>query len=158
MRVVTNTTPILSLSAINRLSLLNELFGKFYIPCAVYQEIKAKNSLGYSEIDRMDIEIIAVQNKDYLNLLCNELDKGEAEAIVLAKELNADILVIDERLGYKIAQSQQLYPIGTLTILELAKKKNLIECVTPLLDELISKGRWYSKNVRDNFLKQIGEL
>jgi predicted nucleic acid-binding protein len=41
-----------------------------------------------------------------LQLLCNELDEGEAQAIVLAKELNVDILIIDERLGYKIAQSQ----------------------------------------------------
>lgn len=119
--------------------------------------MKAKNSFGYSEIDHIDVEVINVQNQNYLNLLCNDLDKGEAEAIVLATELNADILVIDERLGYKIAQSQQLYPIGTLTILELAKKKGLIEFVAPLLDEMISKGRWYSKNVRDNFLKQIGE-
>ncbi len=158
MKVVTNTTPILSLSVIKRLSLLNELFGKIYIPCAVHQEVKAKNSVGCAEIDLMDVEIIAVQNKDYLNLLCNELDRGEAEAIVLAKELNADLLVIDERLGYKIAQSQQLYPIGTLTILALAKKKKLIPRVSPLLDELIINGRWYSQNVRDSFLKQIGEL
>ena len=157
MIVVTNTTPLLSLSAIGKLSLLNEIFGKFYIPRAVYLEVKAKNSFGYSEIDLMDFEVINVQNQNYLNLLCNDLDKGEAEAIVLATELNADILIIDERLGYKIAQSQQIYPIGTLTILELAKKKGLIEFVAPLLDELISKGRWYSKSVRDNFLKQIGE-
>jgi uncharacterized protein len=51
MKVVSNTTPILSLSVINRLPLLNELFGKIYIPGAVYQEVKAKNSVGYAEID-----------------------------------------------------------------------------------------------------------
>ena len=51
MKVVSKTTPILSLSVINRLPLLNELFGKSYIPGAVYQEVKAKNSVGYAEID-----------------------------------------------------------------------------------------------------------
>ena len=102
MIVVTNTTPLLSLSAIRKLSLLNELFGKFYIPRAVYLEVKAKNSFGYSEIDLMDVEVINVKNQNYLNLLCNDLDKGEAEAIVLATELNADILVIDERLTIRL--------------------------------------------------------
>jgi predicted nucleic acid-binding protein len=45
MKVVSKTTPILSLSVINRLPLLNELFGKIYIPGAVYQEVKAKIAL-----------------------------------------------------------------------------------------------------------------
>lgn len=92
-----------------------------------------------------------------MQLLCNELDEGEAKAIVLAKELNVDILIIDERLGYKIAQSQQIYVIGTLTVLEIAKKKKLIDKVSPLLDELIHQGRWYSQNVKETFLKKIGE-
>jgi predicted nucleic acid-binding protein len=157
MKVVCNTTPILSLSAIHKLSLLNDLFRKFYIPTVVYQEIKAKNGVGFTDIDHVDVEIVSIQNTAYLQLLCNELDEGEAQAIVLAKELNVDILIIDERLGYKIAQSQQIYVIGTLTVLEIAKKKKLIDKVSPLLDELIHQGRWYSQNVKETFLKKIGE-
>jgi predicted nucleic acid-binding protein len=91
----------------------------------VYQEIKAKNGVGFTDIDHVDVEIVSIQNTAYLQLLCNELDEGDAQAIVLAKELNVDILIIDERLGYKIAQSQQIYVIGTLTVLEIAKKKKL---------------------------------
>ncbi|MCX7098386.1 MAG: DUF3368 domain-containing protein [Methylococcales bacterium] len=157
MKVVSNTTPIISLASIGKLSLLPELFGKIYIPQAVHDEIKSKKSYGYQEIDNPDFEVVSIQGNDYLGFLLNELDKGEAEAIFLAKEIKAEILIIDERMGYKIAQSQSLYSIGTLTVLQVAKEKQLIKNVKPLLDELIKKGRWYSEAVYTQFLKQVGE-
>lgn len=157
MKVVSNTTPIISLASIGQLSLLTDLFGKIYIPQAVYNEIKYKKSYGYQEIDKPNFEVVTIQGNDYLGFLLNKLDKGEAEAIFLAKELKAEILIIDERMGYKIAQSQNLYSIGTLTVLHVSKEKQLIKNVKPLLDEMIKKGRWYSKAVYTQFLKQIGE-
>ena len=157
MKVVSNATPIISLASIGRLSLLTDLFNKVYIPQAVYNEIKYKKSHGYQEIDNPCFEIMTIQGNAYLGFLLNELDRGEAEAIFLAKEMAADMLIIDERIGYKIAQSQQLYCIGTLTVLEVAKQKQLIKKVKPLLDEMIQKGRWYSETVYSQFLKQIGE-
>jgi len=157
MKVVSNTTPIISLASIGQVSLLTDLFTKIYIPQAVYNEIKYKKSFGYQEIDSSSFEVVSIQGNDYLGFLLNELDKGEAEAIFLAKELKADILIIDERMGYKIAQSQKIYSIGTLTLLQVAKEKQLIIKVKPLLDEMIQKGRWYSDAVYTQFLKQIGE-
>lgn len=157
MKVVSNTTPIISLASIGQLSLLTELFGKTYIPQAVYHEIKYKKSYGYQEIDKPCFETITIQSNDHLGFLLNDLDKGEAEAIFLAKELKADILIIDERMGYEIAQSQKINSIGTLTVLQVAKEKQLITKVKPLLNEMIKKGRWYSKAVYTQFLKQIGE-
>ena len=157
MKVVSNTTPIISLASIGQLSLLADLFGQIYIPQAVYQEIKAKKSFGHQEIDDPCFQVVSIQGNSYLGFLLNELDRGEAEAIFLAKELQSDILIIDERMGYKIAQSQQIYSIGTLTVLQVAKEKQLIKNVKPLLDEMIEKGRWYSKSVYTQFLQQIGE-
>ena len=157
MKVVSNTTPIISLASIGQISLLTDLFGSIYIPQAVYQEIKAKQSFGFQEIDNPCFQVVAIQGNDYLGFLLNELDQGEAEAIFLAKELQSDLLIIDERMGYKIAQSQQIYSIGTLTILHLAKEKGLINKVRPLLDAMIDKGRWYSDAVYTQFLQKIGE-
>ena len=65
---------------------------------------------------------------------------------------------MDERLGSKIARSQNLFVIGTLSVLVMAKEKGLIQTIRPLLDEMIKKGRWYSKQVYSDFLKAIGEL
>jgi predicted nucleic acid-binding protein len=115
MIIVLNATPLISLAAIGRLALLQELFGEVYIPQAVYTEIKAKRAFGHDEIEADWIQVKPVQGENYLGLLLNDLDRGEAEAILLAKEMRADALVIDERMGYQIARSQGLMVIGTLT-------------------------------------------
>jgi predicted nucleic acid-binding protein len=99
MIVVLNATPLISLASIGQLSLLQTLFGDVFIPQAVYTEIKAKKSFGHDEIDSPWIQVKAIQGRDYLGLLLNDLDRGGAEAILPAKEIHADALVIDERMG-----------------------------------------------------------
>ncbi|MCP4696563.1 MAG: DUF3368 domain-containing protein [Gammaproteobacteria bacterium] len=158
MIIVLNTTPLISLAAIDQLLLLQQLVGEVHIPQAVYEEIKAKQSFACQEVDAAWIRVTQIKGKDYLGLLLNDLDRGEAEAILLAKELCADALVIDERMGYQIALSQGITAIGTLTILLMAKKAGLIDAVKPLLDDMISAGRWYSDAVYQIFLQDIGEL
>jgi predicted nucleic acid-binding protein len=86
------------------------------------------------------------------------LDLGEAETIILATEINADYVIIDDSIGYKIAKNSGLNVLRTLSVLLKAKNKGIIEEIRPLLDEMILKGRWYSKKVYESFLKKIGEL
>jgi len=158
MKVVSNATPIISLAAIEQLSLLQTLFGEIYVPKAVYEEIKAKEAFGYQEIDSEYFQIAEITTgTKYLGLLLKDLDLGEAETILLAIEMEADVLIIDERLGYQIAKSQKINAIGTLSVLLMAKQQGLIKNVKPLLDDMIQKGRWYSHAVYNHFLKQIGE-
>ncbi len=156
MKVVSNATPIISL-AIDQLSLLQTLFGEISVPKAVDEEIKAKEAFGYEEIDSEYFQVIEITGTKYLGLLLKDLDLGEAETILLSIEIEADVLIIDERLGYQIAKSQKINAIGTLSVLLMAKQQGLIESVKPLLDEMIQKGRWYSHTVYNHFLKQIGE-
>lgn len=86
------------------------------------------------------------------------LDAGESEAIVLAKELNADHLLIDETDGRKIAAQQGLHIIGTAGILLLAKKKNLIHELKPLLNQLTTTGGfWLHEKILTQILKDAGE-
>ena len=158
MIVVSNTTPIISLASVKRIEILKHLFGEIFVPQAVYEEIKAKEGYGYKDIDLDFIQVKKVKGELYKDLLLNQLDLGEAETILLAKELNADHVIIDENLAYKIAQNAGLDVIRTLSILLKAKDIGIIENIKPLLDEMISKGRWYSQKVYDSFLKKIGEL
>lgn len=158
MKVVSNTTPIISLASIQKLDILKELFKEVLIPEAVYGEIKAKQGYGYEEVDLDYIKVVPIEGKIYRDLLLNQLDLGEAETIMLAKELNADFVIIDDNLGYKIAKNSGLNVIRTLSILLKAKDKGIIKEIKPLLDEMMSKGRWYSEKVYENFLKRIGEL
>lgn len=66
----------------------------------------------------------------------HELDEGEAEAIALAIELNADLLLIDERLGKNIATKKGLICKGVVGVLIEAKQRAFIPAVRPLLDDL----------------------
>jgi predicted nucleic acid-binding protein len=159
MRVVVNTTPIISLAAIGQLDLLQRLFGQVSLAEAVYQELKAKPGYyGHDEIDQPWIEVRAIHGRLYKQLLLNQLDSGEAETIILAKELDADFVIIDENLGYRFAAHAGLTPIRTLSLLLRAKERRDIPAVKPLLDAMIAKGRWYSTPVYRAFLQQAGEL
>ncbi len=158
MIIVSNTTPIISLASIGKLGILKALFSKIIIAKAVYQEIKAKESYGYHEIDQEYIQVKAIQGKIDTNLLLSQLDLGEAETIILAKEINADFVIIDEKLGYKMAKNSGLNATRTLSVLLNAKQNGIITEIKPLLDKMISNGRWYSKKVYEQILMRAGEL
>ncbi|KPA10879.1 nucleotide-binding protein [Candidatus Magnetomorum sp. HK-1] len=85
MKIVSNTTPIISLASIGKLSILKKLFKEIVISEAVYNEIKAKESYGYSEIDSEFIKVEPVKGQMYRELLLSQLDLGEAETVILAK-------------------------------------------------------------------------
>ncbi len=158
MIAVSNSTPIISLSSVGKIEILKELFGEIVVSQAVYDEIKAKKSFGYEEIDSDFIGIQPVRGEIYIDLLLNQLDLGEAETIILAKEINADFVIIDENIGYRIAKNSNLNAIRTLSILLKAKERGVISEIRPLLDEMIEKGRWYSKKVYEEFLRKAKEI
>jgi predicted nucleic acid-binding protein len=157
MKVVANTTPIISLASIGQLHLLERLFSKIIIAEAVYQEIKAKPGVGYDQVDCQFIEVQSIQGGVYKQFLLSQLDSGEAETIILAKEINADFVIIDENLGYRFANNAGLTTIRTLSILLRAKEKGYIQQVKPLMEDLVAKGRWYSDAVCRSFLNKAGE-
>ena len=100
LKVVSNTTPIISLLKLNKLDLLKQLYSQIFIPLAVYNEIEAGKAKGfYKDLSKFDwIKIVEVKDKPAIKYFL-DLDSGEAEAIVLATELNADLIVLDEKLG-----------------------------------------------------------
>ena len=72
--------------------------------------------------------------------------------------MEADIILIDERLAYNIAKSLSLNPIGTISVLIEAKRRNLIKNLKNILEEMVIKSIWYSKNVLNEVLKSVGEI
>ena len=122
----------------NKIDILLELFKKIEIPQAVYQEAildglesKFEDSLILRNyLDKGKIKVIKLENK-YLELSnkvqnLNNIGIGESQAIALAKQLNRKELVIDEALAREIAKSFGLSPIGSLKVLLLAHKENLL--------------------------------
>lgn len=157
-KVVSNTTPIISLLKLSRLDILKELYSEISIPFAVFQEIEAGRNKGYyQDLSKTDwIKIINVQDKQALKYFL-DLDAGESEAIVLATELGADLIIIDEKLGRFHAKHLDLKVTGTIGILIKAKKRGIIKDLKPLLYKLIEKNVWIREDLITEILKQAGE-
>ena len=162
MIVISDTSPITNLAAVELLEILHILYNRVIIPQAVYDEMTA---LGYPvpgtvEVQNLDwIETQSVSDRSRVEELQLQLDRGEAEAIVLALELNADLLLIDERRGRKIALEQKVTQItGLLAILQEAKVKNLIPAIKPILDRLITENNFrISDKLYHTIIKFAGE-
>ncbi len=165
MIVVSDTSPINNLAAINQLHLLQQLYQIVFIPEAVYRELTEPDFLvaGSIEVQTLDwIQTRTVTNRTVIEALADELDKGEAEAIALALELGADQVLIDERRGRRIAARLNLRYTGILGILVEAKNRRLISEVKPLLDALIDQAGFGIDNIlkfiRLDFLWRLNYL
>lgn len=160
MIVVSNSAPLISLSAIEKLPFLKTIWGKIHIPKSVYKEVVdfGEGRPGEQEVMNADwIETKEVKDRLAVELLRDEFDEGESETIILAKEMNADYVLIDERPACKKALYLGLSKIGTLGILLLAKEEGLIEEVKKYIDELKSKGFRMSKQVYYEVLRKAKE-
>jgi len=161
LKVVSNSSVLIALSSIQRLALLGDNFKKIYIPEAVWDEvvIKGIGKSGSEEIKKASwIEIRKITNKDLVVALNEFLDLGEAEAISLAIEIGADIVLIDEKDARLIAAKYNLNPLGTVGILIRAKKKEKITQLKSELDKLISEGNFrISPDIYHRALVEAGE-
>lgn len=162
MIIVSDTSPINNLAAINQLHLLHQLYEKVLIPEAVFRELTDPNFpvAGATEVQTFDwIQTRSVSDRTLVEALGNELDIGEAEAIALAVEIQADRVLIDERRGRLIANRLNLRSTGILGILVEAKSKGLIPEVKPLLNALINQaGFWVAEPLRNSVLELVNEI
>lgn len=131
MIVISDTTPIITLIKINRIDLLEKLFGEVFIPEAVFHELTTNNAFANeAEIVKASsfLKVKTVQNQQSLSILqaVSGLDDGESEAIILAGELGSDALIIDEQKGRKVAQKLGITITGTIGILIQAHNENMI--------------------------------
>ena len=143
MIIVANAGPLIALAQIGHFDLLQSLYGQLYIPPAVRDEVVVSGygRPGAAEVNTAAwIHIVEARDTTAVQLLRERLGDGESEAIVLAIELKADLLLIDEARGRRVAEARDLNRIGTVGILIVAKKRGLIPTVTPLLDELQAAG------------------
>jgi len=142
-KVISNTTPILSLLKINKLEILKELYGQIIIPNAVYQEIEeGKHKEFYTNLKEIDWIVINSIKDQNSRAYFVDLDDGEAEVLILAKELNADLVILDEILGRRYAKVLEFNLTGTLGVLLKAKEKGIVSSLKNLLHELTEKGTW----------------
>lgn len=160
MIVVSNTSPISNLAAIGQLELLQQLYGNIIIPPAVYQELINSGDTDPATLAVQTVDWIQTQtisDRVMLEILQTNLDPGEAEAITLAVEINADRLIIDERRGRNEAIRLGLQVTGLLGIVLAAKQQGLIPLVQPILDDLRTNSFWIRDPLYAEILRLAGE-
>ena len=160
MIIISDTSPLVCLLHLNKINLLQDLFINVIIPTAVFNElIKAKiineTFLQFNPF----IHIKTPSNKKEVEELRNILDAGESEAIVLSKELKANLLLIDEDRGRKFAKKYGLTIKGVLGVLLQAKEKGLILKIRPLIERLQTEINFrINKSLLEKILIEANEL
>jgi uncharacterized protein len=162
MIIVSDTSVLINLAWLDKLFLLHELYGDLLIPPAVWHEVVEKGARkpGATEVKAAGwIQVREVANKDLVRALRQDLDAGEAEAIALAVEVDADLLLMDERLGRATAQHFGLRYIGLIGVLLMARQQKLIAEIKPDLDRLRQVAGFYiSESLYNRVLKDAAEL
>lgn len=161
MKIVSNSSILISLSSINRLYLLKEKFDEIYIPEAVWEEVveMGKGETGSKEVRSADWIIKEkVTDENLVSALNENLDLGESEAISLAIQLNSNIILLDEKEARVMAAKYKLKPLGTVGVLIWARKKNIIKNLKLELDKLIREGGFrIASEIYEKALAEVGE-
>ena len=156
--IISNTTPIISLLKINKLHLLKDLYSQITIPYAVFNEIeKGRKKEYYTDLSQIKWITIKKIKDTHLMDRFADLDDGEAEVLALAKEQNADLVLMDELMGRKYAKNLKFKLTGTIGILLKAKEMGQIKSVKDLLTELTDKGTWLSPKLVSMAIKLSDE-
>jgi predicted nucleic acid-binding protein len=159
MSIVSDAGPILSFARVNRLNLLRQVVGAMVIPDAVYADIVVQGAgkPGSTEVQVASwITREAVKDRSFVDQLPTRLHLGEREAIALAKEHGA-FLLVDEREARRTASQLNIPVVGSLRVLKEAKDREVILQVKPILDELIATGTYIGDTLYQAFLRNAGE-
>ena len=146
---VSNSSCLIALELIGRLDLLRELYATVTVPSAVAYECGSRLPPWFY--------VQPVQNQVMVRTLRLGLGPGESEAIVLASEVSAARLILDDRKVRRIAQQLGLPVTGTLAFLLRAKQQALIPNVRDVLDDLAAAEFRISDALIQDTLRRAGE-
>jgi predicted nucleic acid-binding protein len=159
--IIADAGPIIAFARIGRLALLQQVIGEFMVPEAVYEElvIKGGDKAGAAEVQRSaGMRRQTLRNRHALTQLPRSLAQGECEAILLAEEEGAPLLV-DDRKAREVAEQRAIEVVGSLWVLKEAKQRGMILAVRPIIEELLAIGYWFHpERVIRPFLQEMGEL
>ncbi len=158
-QVITNTSPLFYLHQIDRLMLLQALYGCITVPIAVQRELQAGQFQGLSIpiLEQLDWVNLSSANARFLPN-ATDLGEGEAEVIALGIENPGSLLILDDGLGRRIANLYNLTYTGTLGVIIRAKELGHLDQVQPTIQLLQDRGMWLSQSVIATILRLAGEL
>lgn len=156
--VISNNSPLVGLLGIDLLSLLRDLYTEVWIPRKVEEEFLRKDPIVRREILKNAPWIKTVDLTDpQTAAVYVGLHEGESEALALAAEHDARLILLDEKKGRQKAKQIGLTVKGTVSVLQEAKEKGLIDVIKPLLIRLQANGIHLSKLLINNALRDADE-
>jgi len=162
--VVADTGPLIGLGRVGHLNLLRELYQRILIPPAVHDELRlgsgrpgAEQSAEAVAQGWLQVRETSRVSAPSVSELVLVLDLGEAEAILLAEEVECRFLLIDERKGRAVAKRRGIPVVGVAGVLLTAKKRGLIDLVLPILKNLERAGYRVSVELVQEIARLAGE-
>jgi len=159
-RIVCNTGPIISLAIIDNLDILRRIFHEVIVPEAVHNELLqgGPDFAGVASYQQSSWIKVQTPSTPVEPLLQTVLDKGEASVIQLARECDADLVLIDERKARKVAREiYGMRVVGSARLLVEAKQLGLINNVKDAITGMRNGGYWIQNDIIDFALRKAGE-
>ncbi|MBE9207417.1 DUF3368 domain-containing protein [Nostoc sp. LEGE 06077] len=158
--IVADSSPLISLSIIEQLELLPQLYQRILLPPAVWDEVTVQGlglpgSLAVSQLTWIEIQTPDTLILEPLSIL---VDRGEAEAIALAQSIPDSTVLLDDAQARRVAERLGIRRIGMLGILRKTKKAGLIVEVKVYIEQLRTNGIYIRSSLIDAVLKDVGEL
>lgn len=156
MLVVADSSPLIYLSRVGLLHILAALFGEVIVPRTVWNEAveRRPSAPGIDALQQVAWVRVVEDPKPAPDL---GLDPGETAAILIAESLRADLLLIDERMGRKVAYQRGVAVRGTLGVLVQARQSGVLPALKPVLDALVAEGFRIAPALVREALAHVGE-
>ena len=159
--MVCDASTLIALARIGQLEILERTGAQVVIPRAVYEEVavRGEGKPGATEISTAAwIETREVMDRSVVARLRAVLDAGESETIALAKELDVDLLILDDEEARDTALLEGLSVVGLLAFLVRAKAWGNVREVRLLLGALKRQGFFIGDELYQHVLRMTGEL
>lgn len=158
--VVSNSSPLIHLAKIREIEILKVFYQRILIPESVYHECvtEGKNREDALLIRQADwIEVRSVRDERLVRALQQEIDRGEAKTIVLALEVGADLVLLDD---YEARQKARLYNLritGTLGVPLRAKHQGKLASLKGAMEKLKEAGFRIGGDLEQKILREARE-
>lgn len=160
MIVVSNATSLI-LAKVGHFDLLQKLFSKITISQEVRNEVVVKGASRSGSVETAQaswIQVVSLANPTQLpaGRSMDKLGVGEVSTILLAKELSASLVLIDERKARTLAANEGLTLAGSIAVLEAGYRKKYVNDLRQAYLDLLAAKIWIDQKKLNQSLASLG--